>query len=56
MDIKEVQYLMGHESPQVTMEIYTHYCKESRLNDTFEKARAARNCTTPVPHSAVETG
>lgn len=56
MDIKEVQYLAGHESPQVTMEVYTHYCKESRLNDTFEKARAARNCTTPVPHTAVETG
>ena len=56
MDIKEVQYLMGHESPEVTMEIYTHYCKEARLNDTFEKARAARNCTTLVPHTAVETG
>lgn len=56
MDIKEVQYLAGHESPQVTMEVYTHYCKEARLNDTFEKARAARNCTTPVPHTAVETG
>ena len=55
MDIKEVQYLMGHESPQVTMEIYTHYCKEARLNDTFEKARTARNCTTPVPHTGVKT-
>ena len=56
MDIKEVQYLMGHESPQVTMEVYTHYCKEARLNDTFEKARAARNCTTPVPHTDVKMG
>lgn len=52
MDIKEVQYLMGHASPQMTLEIYTHYCKESRLNDTFEKARTARTCTTVVPHKA----
>lgn len=52
MDIKEVQYLMGHASPQMTLEIYTHYCEESRLNDTFEKARNARTCTTAVPHKA----
>ena len=56
MDIKEVQYLMGHESPAVTMEVYTHYCKEARLNDTFEKARAARKCTTGVPHAVVQMG
>ena len=51
MDIKEVQYLMGHASPQVTLEIYTHYCEESRRGETFEKARAARTCTTTVPHT-----
>lgn len=53
MDIKEVQYLMGHASPQITMEIYTHYCKESRQGATFAKAREARRCTTDVPHTAV---
>lgn len=56
MDIKEVQYLAGHESPQVTMEVYTHYCKEARQEATFEKARTARSlekCTTAVPHKAV---
>lgn len=52
MDIKEVQYLMGHASPQMTLEIYTHYCEESRRDETFEKARTARTCTTVVPHKA----
>lgn len=56
VDIKEVQYLMGHESTAITMDLYTHYCKEARLNDTFEKVKAARNCTTAVPHTAVKTG
>lgn len=66
MDIKEVQHLMGHASPDVTLKIYTHYCLESRREETFEKARTARAknmyhtdvvqkptlavCTTGVPH------
>lgn len=49
MDIKEVQYLMGHADPSVTLGIYTHYCKKSREEATFEKARTARQRTTPVP-------
>lgn len=51
MDIKEVQYLMGHATPEITLGIYTHYCAESRLNDTFTKARTARSRTTSVPHT-----
>lgn len=54
MDIKEVQYLMGHATPQITLEIYTHYCAEARREETFTKARTARSrttCTTPVPHT-----
>lgn len=57
MDIKEVQYLMGHATPQITLEIYTHYCAESRKEETFTKARTARSrttCTTAVPHTALE--
>lgn len=53
MDIKEVQRLMGHASPEITMKVYTHYCEESRREETFSKARAARTCTTSVPQSAV---
>ena len=54
MDIKEVQYLMGHSDPNVTLEVYTHYCAESRQEQTFEKARSARSGvverTADVPH------
>ena len=57
MDIKEVQYLMGHTDPALTLAIYTHYCEESRKEGTFEKARAARQltekCTTDVPQTFV---
>lgn len=52
MDIKEVQHLMGHATPDVTLGIYTHYCEQSRQEETFEKARTARSrttCTTAVP-------
>lgn len=58
MDIKEVQYLMGHTDPNLTLSIYTHYCIESRQETTFEKVRNARSgvheCTTPVPHDTVK--
>lgn len=49
MDIKEVQYLMGHATPNITLEIYTHYCESSRRDETFEKVRSARSRTTDVP-------
>lgn len=55
MDIKEVQYLMGHSDPSVTLGIYTHYCKKSREEATFEKARTARQRTTSVPQMPIET-
>lgn len=56
LDIKEVQYLLGHANPQVTMGVYTHYCQESRRDATFSKAREARSCTTSVPRKAVKGG
>ena len=40
MDIKEVQYLMGHADPTITLKIYTHYCSQSRQETTFSNARA----------------
>jgi integrase len=43
MDIKEVQRLMGHASADVTLEVYTHYCEETRKDETFSKARTARS-------------
>lgn len=41
LDIKEIQYLAGHSTAAVTMEIYTHYLEEERHQDTAEKIRAA---------------
>ena len=40
MDIKEVQYLMGHADPTITLKIYTHYCSQSRQEATFNNARS----------------
>ena len=53
LDIKEVQRLMGHATPEITLGIYTHYCEESRKEETFEKARNARSRTTDVPQAVV---
>ena len=41
LDIKEIQYLAGHSSVDITLDIYTHYQKDQRLSDTAEKIRAA---------------
>ena len=41
MDIKEVQHLLGHADPTVTLKIYTHYCEQSRQEATFSNARTA---------------
>lgn len=40
LDIKEVQYLAGHSTSQMTLDVYTHYQKESRLANTAQKIRA----------------
>lgn len=41
LDVKEVQYLAGHANTKMTLDVYTHYQKESRLADTACKIRAA---------------
>lgn len=40
-DIKEIQYLMGHATPEMTMKVYTHYSKKSRYEDTASRLRDA---------------
>ena len=40
-DIKEIQYLMGHSTPDMTMKIYTHYSKRSRFSETAAHIREA---------------
>lgn len=43
MDIKEVQRLLGHASPDITMEIYVHYCESQRQQETFDKVRRSKD-------------
>lgn len=40
LDVKEVQYLAGHATAQITMDIYNHYVEEERFKGTAEKIQA----------------
>ena len=41
LDLKEIQYLAGHSTVDMTLQIYTHYDRLSREAQTGEKVRAA---------------
>lgn len=41
MDIKQVQYLAGHSSPDMTLGVYTHYRQKERAQETAEKVHSA---------------
>lgn len=41
LDLKEIQYLMGHSTPDMTMQIYAHYSAKSRYSETAEKIKKA---------------
>ena len=41
LDIKEIQYLAGHSSVDMTLRVYTHYDRISRERETAEKVREA---------------
>lgn len=40
LDLKEIQYLAGHASLDMTLGVYTHYQVGLRMRDTAEKIRA----------------
>lgn len=42
LDIKEIQRLVGHSSPEITLKLYTHYLEVERAEDTFRKVRDMR--------------
>lgn len=42
MDLKEVQYLAGHSSADITMNIYAHYRKTQLLSETASKMAACQ--------------
>ena len=37
LSVKEVQYLAGHATPDVTMRIYSHYRREQQFQQTAAK-------------------
>lgn len=41
MPVNDVQALMGHSDPTITLKIYTHYCKAAREEEAFANAREA---------------
>ena len=41
LDIKEIQYLAGHSTIDMTLRVYTHYQHESRKKETAQKVCAA---------------
>ena len=41
LDIKEIQYLAGHSTVNMTLRVYTHYQHETRQQSTAEKVCAA---------------
>lgn len=49
LDVKEVQYLLGHSTLQMTMEVYVHYVSNARLTETAQKIEQA----FPAPKLAV---
>lgn len=52
LDLKEIQMLMGHSSVNTTLKIYTHYCKTSREQTTFSRAKNALSTVPQVYHKA----
>ena len=43
LDIKQVQYLAGHSTPEMTMKVYTHYRAKQRAAGTHEQVCSALN-------------
>lgn len=41
LDIKQIQYLAGHSTPGMTLQIYTHYRERQRSEDTKSQVIAA---------------
>lgn len=41
MDIKQIQYLAGHSTPDMTLSVYTHYRQRSREQETAGMVSAA---------------
>lgn len=47
-DVKTVQYLLGHSTPQMTLKIYAHYDKRSRIEETCNRVASVSFTAAPV--------
>jgi integrase len=47
-DIKTVQYLLGHSTPHMTLKIYAHYDKRSRIEETANRVASVSFMGAPV--------
>ena len=41
LDLKQVQYLAGHSTPDMTLRVYTHYRRKSREAETISQVCSA---------------
>ena len=41
LDLKQVQYVMGHADPETTLKVYTHYRQSLRNETTIQQVKAA---------------
>lgn len=41
LDLKQIQYVAGHENSEITEKVYTHFRKEARFAKTMEQIQAA---------------
>lgn len=41
LDLKQVQYVMGHADPDTTLQVYTHYRESLRHEETLQQVREA---------------
>ena len=41
LDLKQVQYLAGHATPEMTLRVYTHYREKQRAEETQKQVLSA---------------
>lgn len=55
LDLKQVQYLAGHSTPEMTLKVYTHYRAQARLQETTNKVHAASEYLSQTTNAAPAT-
>ena len=55
VDLKQVQYLAGHSTPEMTLRVYTHYRKKQRAKETHAQVCDAVAYLNPLPEPVCAT-